>query len=503
MQASTAPVTFLFTDIEGSTRLWETAPEPMRAALARHDALGQDAVLRHHGRVVKTTGDGMHAVFDDPLDAIAATLALQQALADPAATAGVALRVRCGLHVGVDERRDDDFYGRSVNRAARIMSAAHGGQVLVSEAVAVLVRDRLPASVTLRDLGSVRLRDLASPEQIFQVLHPALRESFPALRSLEATPNNLPQQVTSFIGRERELDEVKRLLAGTRLLTLVGPGGIGKTRLSLQVAADLLDEFPDGVWFVELAPLNDARLVPQAVASVLGVKEEAGHSGRRSTRRFRRRPAPANHPRQLRASGAGMRRARAAGCCEPGPHLKILASSREPLHVAGELTFPLAPLPVPDPYVPFERQALEKFAATRLFIERVTAAQPAFRVSDQNATAIAGICQRLDGIPLAIELAAARVRALSVEQIESRLSDRFRLLTGGDRTALPRQQTLRALIDWSYDLLTEKECIAVSPPCRVCRQAGRSRRRRRFARVVTSPKATCWICSPISPTSHW
>ncbi len=277
MQASTAPVTFLFTDIEGSTRLWEKTPDEMRAALARHDALGAAAVTGHRGRVVKTTGDGIHAVFDDPLDAIAATIALQQALADPAATAGVGLRVRCGVHLGVDERRDDDFYGRSVNRAARIMSAAHGGQILVSEAVAVLVRDRLPADVVLRDLGSVRLRDLASPEQIFQVVHPALRESFPALRSLEATPNNLPQQVTSFIGRERELAEVATLLAKHRLLTLQGSGGIGKTRLSLQVAADHLDEFPDGVWLVELAALNDARLVPQAVASVLGVKEEAGH----------------------------------------------------------------------------------------------------------------------------------------------------------------------------------------------------------------------------------
>ena len=244
MQASTAPVTFLFTDIEGSTRLWETMPERMREALARHDAMGQDAVTRHHGRVVKTTGDGIHAVFDDPLDAIAATIALQQSLADAQATAGVALRVRCGLHLGIDERRDDDFYGRAVNRAARIMSAAHGGQILVSEAVAILVRDRLPADVSLRDLGSVRLRDLASPEQIFQVVHPALRENFPALRSLEVTPNNLPQQVTSFIGREHELAEVAKLLAKHRLVMLQGAGGIGKTRLSLQVAADIWTNIP-------------------------------------------------------------------------------------------------------------------------------------------------------------------------------------------------------------------------------------------------------------------
>ena len=456
MQASTAPVTFLFTDIEGSTRLWETAPAQMRDALARHDALGQDAVLRHSGRIVKTTGDGMHAVFDDPLDAIAATIALQQALADPAATAGIALRVRCGLHLGVDERRDNDFFGRAVNRAARIMSAAHGGQVLVSEAVYVLVRDRLPGGVELRDLGQVRLRDLTGPEQLYQVVHPALRESFPVPRSLEATPNNLPQQVTSFIGRERELKEVKGLLAGTRLLTLTGPGGIGKTRLSLQVAADMQDDYPDGVWFVDLAPVTDERVVTQSLASVLGVKEDSGGSIQKAVE---------SHVRNMRAliildNCEHLVRAcaeLARSLLQHGPSLDVLASSREPLSIAGETTYPVPTLAFPGISRMFTAASLAPFESVHLFAARASAAQPSFQVTDANAAAVADICQHLDGIPLAIELAAARVRGLSVENIAARLSDRFGLLAKGDRTALPRQQTLRALIDWSYDLLAPDE----------------------------------------------
>ena len=269
-------VTFLFTDIEGSTRLWEQEPDRMRPALACHDLLCRTAVEGSRGTVVKMIGDGMCAAFDDPADALRASIALQCALADPKATQGILLRVRCGIHTGAVERRDSDFFGSAVNHAARIMGAAHGGQVLLSKAACDLVGDRLPDGVTLLDLGAVRLRDLASPIRICQLVHPALRGSFPALRSLEATPNNLPQQVTSFIGRERQLAETKALLAKTRLLTLLGAGGLGKTRLSLQVGADLIEHFPDGVWLVELAPLSDPQLVAQAVASVLGVKEEAG-----------------------------------------------------------------------------------------------------------------------------------------------------------------------------------------------------------------------------------
>src|SRR5436190_11239319 len=232
-----AVATYLFTDIEGSTRLWETEPDKMRPALARHDAIVCACVEGNRGRVVKMGGDGVHAVFDDPLDAVGATLELQRRIAELKVAEGISLQVRCGMHSGVDERRDNDFFGIGVNRAARIMSVAHGGQVLLSQAVAALVGDRMPEGVSLRDLGSVRLRDLASPERLYQVVHPQLRQAFPALRSLAATPNNLPQQLTSFVGRERELADINVQSRSTRLLTLFGAGGLGKTRLSMQVAA--------------------------------------------------------------------------------------------------------------------------------------------------------------------------------------------------------------------------------------------------------------------------
>jgi predicted ATPase/class 3 adenylate cyclase len=448
--------TFLFTDIEGSTRLWEQEPDRMHDALARHDAISRRLVVDHHGEFVKTTGDGVHAVFADPQDALRAAVALQLALADSGATAGIELRVRCGLHAGVDNRRDNDFYGNAVNRAARIMSAAHGGQILLSSAVATLVRAHLPEEVSLRDLGIVRLRDLANPEQVSQVVHPRLRQDFPALRSLAATPHNLPHSLTSFIGREHELAETRRQLSQTRLLTLVGIGGLGKSRLSLQTAADVLDEYPDGVWFVELAPVTDPRLVPQVVASVLGVKEEAGHPVGEALRKFvtdRRLLLVLDNCEHLAQACAELARE----LLEAGPHVRILASSRERLNIRGEKTYPLAPLAVPLPRQNMRPEGLATFAAARLFVERARDAQPDFAVTAENATAVAEICHRLDGIPLALELAAARVRAMSVDTIASRLSDRFKLLRGGDRTAMPRQQTLRALIDWSYELLTDDE----------------------------------------------
>jgi predicted ATPase/class 3 adenylate cyclase len=451
-----AVTTFLFTDIEGSSRLWEQEPERMRIALARHDVLARRAVEDHRGTVVKTTGDGLHAAFGDPLDGLAAALGLQRALANPAATGGMALPVRCGLHAGVIERRDNDFFGSAVNRAARIMSVAHGGQMLVSHAVAELVRDRLPAGVSLRDLGPVRLRNLSAPERVWQVIELTLREDFPALRSLESNPNNLPQQVTTFVGRARAIAEVRNLLGTTRLLTLCGMGGLGKTRLSLQVAADVVGEYPDGVWFVELAPLTDERLVPQALASVLGVKEEGGRPvGEALVRYVKDRTLLVildNCEHLVRACAE-----LAIQLLQAGPHVKILASSREGLHVRGETSYPVPGLAVPDPGRKLPLEALTGYEAVGLFVDRAVAAQPQFRLTERNVAAVTDICRRLDGIPLALELAAARLRALSVENIAARLEDRFRLLAGGDRTALPRQQTLRALIDWSYELLTERE----------------------------------------------
>jgi predicted ATPase len=366
---------------------------------------------------------------------------MQLAFADPQATAGVQLLIRCGLHAGADEPREGDFYGTAVNRAARIMSTAHGGQVLLSQAVASLVGDRLPSQVDLLDLGTVRLRDLASPERIYQLRHPRLRDKFPELRSLEATPNNLPQQLTSFVGRESDLAELKQLAARIRLLTLLGVGGIGKSRLSLQVGAELIEDFSDGVWLVELAPLTDPRLVPQAVASVLGVKEAAGRPVTEALLRFfrnRRLLLILDNCEHLLQACAEL----AKQLLQAGPHSKIVATSREPLRVTGETTYPVPALP--------------ESASERLFLDRAQAAKPSFRANG-SLKSVASICRRLDGIPLAIELAAACVRTLSVETIAARIEDRFRLLTRGDQTALPRQQTLRALIDWSHGMLTAEE----------------------------------------------
>ncbi|HEY8624140.1 MAG TPA: tetratricopeptide repeat protein, partial [Casimicrobiaceae bacterium] len=406
------------------------------------------------GMVVKMTGDGMYAAFGDALDALNAALALQQSLDDPTATNGIPFRVRFGLHLGVVERRDDDLFGSPVNRAARIMKAAHGGQVLLSQAVADHVGTRLPSLVSLRDLGGVRLQDLATTEHVYQLVHPKLRQDFPALRSLEATPNNLPQQVTSFIGRERELTDIKELLEATRLLTLLGMGGLGKTRLSLQIAADVLEKYPDGVWFVDLAPIKDPSLVPNAVAQVLGVHEEPGKPLTQTLCEHVKQHKllfVLDNCEHLVNACASLADALLRGASE----LRILATSREALHIRGEQTYQVLPLKAPDRKAGVE--TLLRSEAVQLFVERARLQKPGFSLTERDAPAIADLCARLDGIPLALELAAARMRSLSIGEINARLHDRFKLLTGGSRVALERQQTLRALVSWSYDLLQERE----------------------------------------------
>jgi predicted ATPase/class 3 adenylate cyclase len=448
--------TILFKDIEGSTGLWDQSPERMRLALARHDALVRSVVERNRGTLIKFTGDGVYAMFPDSVDALATALEIQLELADPKATGGVALRVRCGLHAGEIERRDNDYFGSAVNRGARIMGAAHGGQVILSQAVVDGIAGRLPDSIDLRDLGSVRLRDLSRPEHVYQALHPRLRQEFPALRSLEAAPNNLPQQTNSFVGREEVLAAVKKLFATTRSLTLLGAGGLGKTRLSLQLAAELIDDYPDGAWFVELAPLSDPRLVAQAVASVLGVVEEAGRPVEEALVRHvkdRRLLLVLDNCEHLVQPCAELAKA----LLRAGPEVKVLATSRESLRLPGETIFSVPPLVLPPRARPISSATLTEYESVRLFRDRAVAAQPGFEVTEKNAPAIAEICHTLDGIPLALELAAARVRALSVEAIATRLSDRFRLLTSGDRTSPRRQQTLRACIDWSFNLLSTAE----------------------------------------------
>jgi predicted ATPase/class 3 adenylate cyclase len=455
-------VIFLFTDIEGSTRLWQEQPSAMQEALARHHALLRTAITAHGGSVFLVVGDGFCAAFGTAQAAVAAAVGAQRALAAEAWGPTGPLRVRMALHAGPASLQRQDVSageyasGLTLSHVSRLLSAGHGGQVLLSAAAHGLAAGALPDGAALRDLGVHRLRDLPLPEHIYQLTAPGLPDAFPSLRTAGASAGNLPAPLTSFIGRERELSELAEVLSGARLLTLTGSGGTGKTRLALQLARESAEQYPDGAWLVELAPVADPGLLVQTVAAALGLREQPG------------RPLLATLKDALATSEALLlldncehlldaSAALVADLLQSAPGLKVLATSREPLAVSGEVVYRVASLSLPDPLQTPPAADLMRYEAARLLVERAQAAQPGFRLTDANAAAIARICQRLDGIPLALELAATRLRTLSAEQIAARLDDYFSLLTGGVRTALPRQQTLRALIDWSYDLLSEPE----------------------------------------------
>jgi len=451
----TGTITFLFTDIEGSTRLWEEHPEAMRVALARHDTLLRGIIEAHRGQIFKTMGDAFDAAFAEASAAVAAAAAIQRALAaEPWAVPG-GVRVRVALHTGTAEVRGGDYFGPALNRAARLLAAAWGEQILLSETTRALVEQALPPHVQLQDLGQHRLRDLAKPEHIFQLLAPGLRTAFPPLRSLDVLPNNLPRQLSSFIGRTKELADIKSRLAGTPLLTLTGSGGAGKTRLALQIAAELVESFADGVWLVELEPLSDPALVTQTVAMTLGVREEQRPLIQTLLDYLRPKSVllVLDNCEHVLSGSAGLVQTLLRSC----PGLRVLATSQEALGVAGEVTYRVPSLSMPNPARLPPLAQLTEFESVRLFVDRAAANQPGFALTAANAPAVAQICARLDGIPLAIELAAARAKVLSVDEIAARLDDRFRLLTAGSRTAPSRHQTLRAALDWSYDLLADDE----------------------------------------------
>ncbi len=463
MTPPTGTITFLFSDIEGSTRLWERHPEAMRIALRRHDEILRTAMETHQGFVFKTIGDAFCVAFDRAGDAFAAAAHAQQSLHEEEWAETGPLKVRMALHVGAAEFRDRDYFGNSLNRVARLLAAAHGGQVLLTLPVEELVRDHLEPGVMLRDLGERRLRDVTRPEHLFQLVLAGLPAEFPPLRTLEVTPNNLPTLLNTFVGREQEREEVKRLLATTRLLTLTGTGGTGKTRLTLQVAEESLGDYPEGIWLIELATISDPDRIVELMAAAVGLREEPGESPRAALIRYicgRRLLLILDNCEHVLEACAAL----VAEILRQCSTVRILATSRASLGIAGERTWAVPPLSVLDPrrdlfQVSDLVGAVSQYESVRLFIDRAAAVKPGFEVTRQNAAAIAQICWRLDGIPLAIELAAARARVLTPEQIAHRLDDRFRLLTGGGRSVLPHQQTLRTLIDWSYDLLSESERV--------------------------------------------
>jgi predicted ATPase/class 3 adenylate cyclase len=460
MSLPSGTVTFLFTDIEGSTRLAQQYPDTMPILLARHHEILHQAIQAQNGYVFQIVGDSFAVAFHSASDAVNAALDAQRSLNIESWTPAP-IKVRMGIHTGTSHLNDPSaptVYSGYATIAAtqRIMSAGHGGQILLSGATRELIRDSLPANTELVDLGEKRLKDLMRAEHLYQVQAAELPATFPPLKTLDAYSNNLPVQLTSFIGRENEIAEVKQELESHRLVTLTGSGGTGKTRLSLQVAAEMLEKFDHGVWFVELAPLTDTDLIPQTILSTIGVQEQQGKTPLGVLKEYLHEKQAlilldnCEHLISASAQVANM-------LLNAAPKLKILASSREALGVKGEASYPVPSLSLPDiKHLPILEQ-LSQYEAVRLFIDRASLVSPHFDVNKDNAPSIAQICFRLDGIPLAIELAAARVKMMSVEQISARLDDRFRLLTGGARTALPRQQTLRALIDWSYDLLSENE----------------------------------------------
>ena len=444
----TGTITYLFTDVEGSTRLWQQHPDAMKTVMARHDALLTTEIEQCGGAVVRSRGEGdsIFSVFLRASDAVAAACAIQQAVLQEAWPADISICIRMALHTGESELREHDYYGTTVNRCAHLRGIAHGGQVILSQTTAHLVQDMLPEGVFLRDIGSHRLKDLQRPEQVFQVIHPDLPADFPALRSLDSHPHNLPVQLTSFIGREEEIDEVNGLLSTARIVTLAGTGGSGKTRLAQEIGASVIEDYPGGVWFIGLATLSDPKMLRPHVADTFNVGEDAlyGFLQGKSILLI------LDNCEHLVVGAASL-----VQWLLSSPGVTVIATSREALHLAGERTYQVPPLPIPVQEA--AQGVMVGCPSVDLFIERAQAANPAFQLTPGNAASINQIVRIIDGIPLAIELAAARVKMLQPAEIASRLEECFKLLKGGPVDALPHHQTLESCIDWSYDMLDREQ----------------------------------------------
>jgi len=458
----TGNVTFLFTDIEGSTKLSQEFPDMLPAALEKHNTILSKAIESNNGFIFEIIGDAFCCAFRNAGDAVKAAVDTQIILANEKWDDAI-IKVRMGIHSGNAEwsKTGQRYMGYiTLARTSRVMSAAYGEQIIISNSTHELTKDKFnyvkEKNISFRDLGERRLKDVIQPVRLFQIEAQGLKEDFPPLKTLDARPNNLPVQLTSFIGREAEMKRVKNLLKQTHLLTLTGSGGSGKTRLALQVAADVIDDFANGVWFVELASLFEPALLPQAIMKVFGLKEEVKKSLENTLCDYLKEKEVLillDNCEHLVEPCAKL----AKQLLINSPKLKIIATSREALRCEGEQTHRVLSLEVPDPKEENSPEKLSQYEAVRLFIERALAVDENFRVNNDNAPALAQICCQLDGIPLALELAAARTNILSVEKIFERLNDRFNLLSGGKRTALPRQQTLKAMIEWSYNLLSEEE----------------------------------------------
>jgi predicted ATPase/class 3 adenylate cyclase len=454
-------VTFLFTDLEGSTRLWETQTDSMSAALRTHDEIVRGCIEESGGHVFKTVGDAFCASFVGAPDAARAALKIQQRIRAVKWALSVPLRIRVALHSGKAEIRDNDYFGPPVNRCARLLAVAAGGQTIMSLVTMELACDSLPSGASIRDLGSCRLKDLARPEKIFELRPDEISDVFPPLKGLDSHPNNLPLQLTALVGREWDLKELEKLIIErqVRLLTLVGPGGIGKTRLSLQVAADLMDRFPDGAYVVDLASVRDARDVPRAILQTLRIPDTPETLGIKRLSEWiddRRMILVLDNVEQVIDCAADL-----AGLVAECPRVSLIVTSREALRVRGEYAYRVPPLALPEHHHGRldEAEMIGRFESVRLFIQRARSANPNFELSKENAHAVAEICVQLDGLPLALEIAASRLSILSAESLLKLLGKGLKALTGGARDLPERQRTLAGAISWSYGLLDEKERV--------------------------------------------